>query len=224
MEGSNTKRSKSELKRQALLKGAARVFSEKGYVNTSIKNITDEASVAVGTFYIYFKNKEEVLEQIYEEILNISLKSALKSCADKDNNPAVKFICALTGTIYSYAVNKDLSKILLVKSMGINESFENKRWEVLDKISLYLKDILKHLNKEHSIEIYDVDIYSVLLSQSILGVMSYWIDDRIESDLKEIIFSLCIYHLKALNIDFTFNQINTCINEILPDNYQEFIK
>ena len=59
---SNKKESKSSLKRKAILEAAARVFSEKGYIESSIKNITDEASVAVGTFYTYFNNKEEVLE------------------------------------------------------------------------------------------------------------------------------------------------------------------
>lgn len=66
--------SKSSLKKRNILEAATKVFSEKGYIEASIKNITDEASVAVGTFYNYFNNKEEVLEQIYEEISNISLR------------------------------------------------------------------------------------------------------------------------------------------------------
>ena len=57
---------KKILKRKALINAGAKMFSEKGFTETSIKNITDEAAVAVGTFYTYFETKEELLIQIYD--------------------------------------------------------------------------------------------------------------------------------------------------------------
>lgn len=217
---SNKPESKSDLKRKAILEAAARVFSEKGYINSSIKNITDEASVAVGTFYTYFSNKEEVLEQIYEEISYMSLKNASEASMYEKYSAIKKFTLAMASAICTYAKNKDLSKILLVKSMGINESFEKKRWEILDKTNAHLRGILEHLKKDHLLNIHDVNITSVVLSQSIFGVISYWLDGRLTSDLKDIIFSLCTYHLKALNIEFTDDEINQYISQVLTSDYE----
>lgn len=207
--------SKSELKRKNILEAAARVFSEKGYIETSIKNITDEASVAVGTFYTYFENKEQVLVKIYEEISNMSLKIASNASMDKSDNITKKFTLAMTSAIWVYVQNKDLSKILLVKSMGINEEFEKKRWEIMNRTNVFLRGMLEHLKNSHTSNIYDVNVTSILLTQSIYGVISYWLDGKLSSDLNEIIFTLCIYHLKALNIRFTNEDVNQCINKII---------
>jgi AcrR family transcriptional regulator len=53
--------------RAALLAAARRLFQSKGYANTKIADITQEAGRALGSFYTYFANKEEVLEQLAED-------------------------------------------------------------------------------------------------------------------------------------------------------------
>lgn len=53
--------------RAALLAAARRLFASKGYANTKIADITQEAGRALGTFYTYFSNKEEVLEQLAKD-------------------------------------------------------------------------------------------------------------------------------------------------------------
>lgn len=220
---SNKKESKSSLKRKAILEAAARVFSEKGYIESSIKNITDEASVAVGTFYTYFNNKEEVLEQIYEEISSMSLKIASDASINMNDSIVKKFTLAMTCAICVYAKNKDLSKILFVKSMWINEAFEKKRWQILDKTTTFLKGILEHLEKVHLCDINNIDITSVLLTQSIFGVITYWLDERLTNDLQDIIFNICTYNLKALKIEFSNDEVNKYINEVLLKDYEDVL-
>ena len=53
--------------RTALLEAARRCFHRQGYANTKIVDITKEAGKALGSFYTYFTNKEEVLEQFAED-------------------------------------------------------------------------------------------------------------------------------------------------------------
>ena len=53
--------------RAALLSSARRLFASKGYANTKIADITQEAGRALGSFYTYFDNKEEVLEQLAKD-------------------------------------------------------------------------------------------------------------------------------------------------------------
>ena len=53
--------------RAALLDAARRLFRSKGYANTKIADITREAGRALGSFYTYFENKEEVLEQLAQD-------------------------------------------------------------------------------------------------------------------------------------------------------------
>jgi AcrR family transcriptional regulator len=53
--------------RAALLAAARRLFRSKGYASTKIADITHEADRALGSFYTYFANKEELLEQLAED-------------------------------------------------------------------------------------------------------------------------------------------------------------
>ena len=48
-------------KYQRILDAAVAVFAEKGFFTSRISDIADRATVADGTVYLYFKNKEEIL-------------------------------------------------------------------------------------------------------------------------------------------------------------------
>ena len=47
-------------KQDALLNTAYQLFTEKGFQKTSISDIVNEAGVAKGTFYLYFKDKLDI--------------------------------------------------------------------------------------------------------------------------------------------------------------------
>ncbi|MVX65562.1 TetR family transcriptional regulator [Clostridium chromiireducens] len=214
---------KKELKRKAIIKAAADVFSNKGYIEASIKDITNEASISVGSFYSYFSNKEEILIQIFEEISNMSMEAASKSSKISKDNIIEQFTSSMTSAICIYAKNKEFAKILFVKSMGINELFEKKRSEILDNTTVYLKTMLEHLIKNHLCVIDNIEITSVLLTHSIFGVITNWLDEKLKFSIKDMLFSLCTYHLRALSIDYTAENVNKYIDKVLKSDYKELL-
>lgn len=61
----SSKRNEQAAATQAQLMVAAReLFAQRGYQATSVASITDAASTAHGTFYLYFRNKEDVFAQV----------------------------------------------------------------------------------------------------------------------------------------------------------------
>lgn len=55
-------------KRKRLIEAAYKVFVKKGYSNASIKDIANEANITSGLVHYYFKNKEELLLAVQEEV------------------------------------------------------------------------------------------------------------------------------------------------------------
>ncbi|WP_322184158.1 TetR/AcrR family transcriptional regulator [Neglectibacter caecimuris] len=59
---------KKEQKKQKLLNAAYSLFLEKGVSKTSVDEIAKGANVAKGTFYLYFHDKEHLLQQLAYQI------------------------------------------------------------------------------------------------------------------------------------------------------------
>lgn len=54
--------------KERLVESAKKLIAEKGYNNTKVEEVTAEAQVAKGTFYTYFKTKEDIFIGILEDI------------------------------------------------------------------------------------------------------------------------------------------------------------
>lgn len=54
-------------RRRELLDAAVRVFAQKGFHGSRVGDIAEEAGVAHGLLYHYFRSKEEVLETVFRE-------------------------------------------------------------------------------------------------------------------------------------------------------------
>src|SRR5476649_546915 len=48
---------------QAIRDAAMRVVSRKGYDHATVQDIADEAGIAKGTVYLYFKSRDDILEK-----------------------------------------------------------------------------------------------------------------------------------------------------------------
>ena len=67
----------SDLRRVSILKGAEKVFCEKGYHKATTKLVAKAAGVGEGTIYNYFKNKHELLLALLEEMLMEPIKKII---------------------------------------------------------------------------------------------------------------------------------------------------
>jgi AcrR family transcriptional regulator len=70
-----TKRTATKRQAQAaatrghLLQAARAVFAESGYSGATVAAITERARTAHGTFYLYFRNKDEAFMHVVEEVM-----------------------------------------------------------------------------------------------------------------------------------------------------------
>ena len=71
--------------RKAILSAAERVIGERGFNEASIGHITSEAGVAQGTFYIYFKSKDEVFSELVLEMGRLVRRALSEATQDIEN-------------------------------------------------------------------------------------------------------------------------------------------
>ena len=56
--------------RDKVIATALRLFTERGYFNTSMRDITRESAVSTGSIYHYFKDKEGVAAALYQDLVD----------------------------------------------------------------------------------------------------------------------------------------------------------
>ncbi|MDQ6763855.1 MAG: TetR/AcrR family transcriptional regulator, partial [Bacteroidota bacterium] len=63
----NRKQREKEEMRTLILDAVRSIFLEKGYDQTSIRNIAERIEYSPGTIYLYFKEKDEIFHALHEE-------------------------------------------------------------------------------------------------------------------------------------------------------------
>lgn len=77
-------------KRDIILNSAKKLFAERGYENTSVRDIVQAASTSMGNLYYHFPNKLEILKIICMDFVNI-LRQQIYKIHDLGLSPAVGF-------------------------------------------------------------------------------------------------------------------------------------
>ncbi len=96
--GTSRKREQVKLlNRQAILVAAREVFAELGYEAASVRDIIRRTGLASGTFYNYYRSKEEVAKAIASDAAD-RLRPILSACREQ----AMDFEAYLNGIVRAY--------------------------------------------------------------------------------------------------------------------------
>lgn len=129
--------------KEKLVESARVLIAENGYNNTKVEDITQKAEVAKGTFYIYFKTKEEIFLEILSEIFK-KMNERVES---------IKFTKDLKGNLRSFisylheGSMEDVNNFKIFDCIDNNIELRQKAFNVGDsirnKINKYMKLLLE---------------------------------------------------------------------------------
>ncbi|HEX3240929.1 MAG TPA: TetR/AcrR family transcriptional regulator [Solirubrobacterales bacterium] len=109
-------------KRRQILDAAVAVFARQGFHATRVSDIADEAGVAYGLVYHYFRSKDDVLNELFVERWSLLL-SAIEE-ADRAGGPHRDRLGAVAGFIVdSYRYDPELMKVIIVEVTRAANSF-----------------------------------------------------------------------------------------------------
>jgi len=101
-----------EDKRRLILDAAVRVFARKGYHASRVGDIAEEAGVAHGLLYHYFRSKDELLETIFRETWRDVL-DAVRAIEETDESARERLAGVAKILLRAWRRDPDLVRVLV---------------------------------------------------------------------------------------------------------------
>ncbi|WP_457644409.1 TetR/AcrR family transcriptional regulator [Persephonella sp.] len=136
--------------RQKLIDSAVKIFSEKGYFNTKVSDIVKDAGVAQGTFYLYFRSKEEIFLSIVEYIVDQIEETINRYTPSKENaqTKIISFGKDIFLMLYEY---REIAYIYLFQLFSINEKFKSIYVSTNERIKNFYLETLKDCPQKETV-------------------------------------------------------------------------
>lgn len=155
-------------KQSALLRTAYYFFTEKGFQNTSISDIVNQAGVAKGTFYLYFKDKTDILykliafkaSEIFVKAYNELQKKEIPIFEDQ-------IVYLIDQIISEMETNPTLLK-LISKHLGWG-IFKNALIEPLDDVQENIYEIYMKLLEDSGYQFKDPEVMIYMIIELVGG-------------------------------------------------------
>jgi TetR/AcrR family fatty acid metabolism transcriptional regulator len=166
-------------KRRQILDAAIRVFARQGFHATRVSDIADEAGVAYGLVYHYFRSKDEVLNELFVERWSLLL-AAIEETDRTGETPREKLGAVAAFIVDSYRHDPELMKVIIVEVTRAANSFGRTH---LPEIRRAYESIAKIVSDGQEQGAFRGDIAPLFASMSFYGaieqLLSGWIFDLI---------------------------------------------
>jgi len=140
-ETTSRRRSASD-KRSIILDAATTVFARTGYHGSRVSDIAREAGIAYGLVYHYFKNKEEILDTIFQERWSGFLE-AVEAIADGPNSTEDKLLSLAALILNAHRVRPDWVRVLVFEIQRSSRFAQPEQLEAMGRLFQTVARILR---------------------------------------------------------------------------------
>lgn len=151
--------------RSKVLDVSKRLFVAQGYSSTTIQQIISEAGITTGSLYHFFRNKEDILLHVAEEMFHMASELADNIFTDTDN-PGLRFALEITLQLQFILEYKSIGEIYLAAYGSSQISEHICTWATARNAELF---------KKHNPGFTHEDFYT--RSLAVKGILHSFIDE-----------------------------------------------
>jgi AcrR family transcriptional regulator len=169
-----------EDKRQQLLGAAVRVFARKGFHASRVGDIAEEAGVAHGLLYHYFKSKDQVLEAVFHE--NWSILIARIESVEETDEPAADQIRHIAAIVLRTWLHLPDVVRVVIQEFGRSPELGERIGELTLPIDALRRVIARGIEQGEFRKDVDPAFAATVVYGSIDELLTAWVLGRLPSD------------------------------------------
>ncbi|MCY1116844.1 TetR/AcrR family transcriptional regulator [Bacillus safensis] len=184
-------------RRQMILDGATKAFTQFGYKATTMDLVAKLANVGKGTIYTFFKNKEELFDEIFTSLL-MEMRKIADEAMDEEKSFSENLHLALFA-ILEFRKNHQLTIKIFQENAELGTSAVKEMIEKMEQMIIrYIKTKVKEAIDKGDIKPCDPELTAFVMVKLYIALIFDW-EKRYEPLTKEeVAESLELYVLKGL--------------------------
>ena len=154
-------------KRVRILAAAETVFAERGFFNAKVSQIAQEAGVADGTIYLYFKSKDDVLISLFENRMSQVCARMVENVAAAES-PTAKLESFIHTHLHMVEEHPNLAEVLTVE---LRQSAKFMKEHPNPQFGEYLKILATIISDGQTSGTFAADIPAQVAARGIFGMV-----------------------------------------------------
>lgn len=171
----NSKRPASKEKHERILKAAVKVFAKYGFHNSKISQIAEEAGVADGTIYLYFRNKDDILISLFEEKMEDAIAD-FNAVMSGVSDPIDKLKTFIRHYVEFMEKQRALAEVI---SVELRQSNKFMKEYVPVKFGEFLNLVSMIIREGKDAKVFRPDVHPGIVKRAIFGALDemvlYWV-------------------------------------------------
>lgn len=180
----NTKPGRNhETMRSAILHTAAKLFLQKGYTATTLKEIAAGAQINIGSLMNLFKSKEDLLCDLVTYVLERQFTTAAKLVAGKTEDKILFYAAETTLQLHMAESNENV-RDLYAAAYSMPKTSSIIQHAITDKLEMVFKESLPHLETK---DFYKLEIASGGIMRGFMTIpcdMWFTMEQKVQSFLE----------------------------------------
>jgi len=172
-----------EEKRRQLLDAAVRVFARKGFHASRVGDIAEEAGVAHGLLYHYFKSKDEVLEAVFHD--NWSLLLARIASVEETDERAADQLRHITAIVLRTWLHLPDVVRVVIREFGRSPELSERIGDLAQPINSIARVIERGIERGEFKNV-DPRVAATVVYGSIDELLTAWVLDRLPSGEEDV--------------------------------------
>ena len=161
-----------------ILNAARKIFLEKGYEQTSMRNIASEINYSAGLIYFHFKDKGEIFHELHKEGFRLLL-SQLK-VLDKVADPFER-LKAMGRVFIQFAQdNKDYYNLMFIVEEPSKKS-QSGGFQIASEAIGQLEGVVRECQQKGRFKTMDAEYLTFMILSAVHGICALFCKDRTTS-------------------------------------------
>ncbi len=194
-----TKRQLKSLQtRENLLDAASRIFVEQGFQKTTITQIIKQADTGYGTAYVHFKNKDDILIALMEDVMNKFYEIAELPFRPSSTDEALQMIQKQVRMFLEMAKKEHRMLSVVEEAIGQSDAVHHKWSEIRERFIHRIAEDIR-FSQQSGIAYKDVDAEMVSRGWFYSNEMYLWEIVRYNPDsIETIVHNLSTMYVRGL--------------------------